>query len=145
MSYLRGHLEMPFGGLLSLPLTLDPPFNSNRNYNAIYKDETGRALPDQIEAFCDLWTLDAERQRAIQYMPVLMRDAGIDDAAAAAVETVASRLASHAAASAGLSGVYGGAPLANETHPEANWLDLSALRPDRQPLYQGAYGRHLRT
>ena len=30
---------------------LDPPFNSNRAYNAIYKDETGRPLPDQIEAF----------------------------------------------------------------------------------------------
>ena len=70
-------------GLGSVDLIyLDPPFNSNRNYNAIYKDETGRALPDQIEAFCDLWTLDAERQRAIQHMPVLMRDAGIDDAAA---------------------------------------------------------------
>ena len=61
---------------------LDPPFNSNRAYNAIYKDETGRPLPDQIEAFCDLWTLDSERERAIQYIPVLMRDAGIDDAAA---------------------------------------------------------------
>ena len=33
---------------------LDPPFNSNREYNVIYKDETGRPLPDQIEAFCDL-------------------------------------------------------------------------------------------
>ena len=32
---------------------LDPPFNSNRTYNAIYKDETGNPLPDQIEAFCD--------------------------------------------------------------------------------------------
>ena len=61
---------------------LDPPFNSSRAYNAIYKDETGRPLPDQIEAFCDLWALDSERERAIQYMPVMMRDAGIDDAAA---------------------------------------------------------------
>ncbi len=57
-------------GLGSVDLIyLDPPFNSNRNYNAIYKDETGRVLPDQIEAFCDLWTLDAERQRAIQSCP----------------------------------------------------------------------------
>ncbi|MYC07980.1 MAG: site-specific DNA-methyltransferase [Chloroflexi bacterium] len=61
---------------------LDPPFNSNRQYNAIYKDETGRQLPDQIEAFCDMWELDAERDRAIRAMPVLMRDAGIDDAIA---------------------------------------------------------------
>ena len=59
---------------------LDPPFNSNRQYNAIYKDETGRPLPDQIEAFCDMWELDEERERAIRTMPVLMREAGIDDA-----------------------------------------------------------------
>lgn len=58
---------------------LDPPFNSNRQYNAIYKDETGRPLPDQVEAFCDMWELDAERERAIRAMPVLMRAAGIDD------------------------------------------------------------------
>ncbi|MGQ0588437.1 MAG: site-specific DNA-methyltransferase [Sphingosinicella sp.] len=58
---------------------LDPPFNSNRDYNAIYKDETGRPLPDQIEAFNDLWELSEERQRAIRMMPVLMRDYGIAD------------------------------------------------------------------
>ena len=58
---------------------LDPPFNSNRNYNAIYKDETGRPLPDQIEAFCDLWTLDAERERAIRKMPEFMRSQNIDE------------------------------------------------------------------
>ncbi len=61
---------------------IDPPFNSNRDYNAIYKDETGRPLPDQIEAFCDLWTLDEERERAIRSMPVLMREAGVDDGVA---------------------------------------------------------------
>ena len=61
---------------------LDPPFNSKRTYNAIYKDETGRPLPDQIEAFCDMWELDDERERAIRTMPVLMREAGVDDATA---------------------------------------------------------------
>ena len=61
---------------------LDPPFNSNRAYNAIYKDETGRPLPDQVEAFCDMWELDPERERAIRFMPMLMREQGIDDAAA---------------------------------------------------------------
>ena len=61
---------------------LDPPFNSNRQYNAIYRDETGRPLPDQIEAFCDMWELDQERERAIRTMPVLMRENGIDDATA---------------------------------------------------------------
>ena len=58
---------------------LDPPFNSNRAYNAIYKDETGRPLPDQIDAFCDLWTLDDERERAIRRMPEFMVENGIDD------------------------------------------------------------------
>ena len=55
---------------------LDPPFNSNRQYNAIYKDETGRPLPSQIEAFCDTWTLDAEQERTIRTIPVLMRENG---------------------------------------------------------------------
>ena len=58
---------------------LDPPFNSNQDYNAIYKDETGRPLPDQVEAFCDLWTLDEDRERAIRNMPILMREAKVQD------------------------------------------------------------------
>lgn len=67
-------------GLASVDLIyLDPPFNSNRQYNAIYRDHTGRPLPDQVEAFCDTWELDDERERAIRAMPVLMRESGIDD------------------------------------------------------------------
>ena len=58
---------------------LDPPFNSQCNYNAIYKDETGRPLPDQVEAFCDMWELDEERERVIRHMPFLVREAGIAD------------------------------------------------------------------
>ena len=58
---------------------LDPPFNSNRTYNAIYKDETGRPLPDQIEAFCDLWTLDPQREQSIRGLPKFMIEHGIDD------------------------------------------------------------------
>ena len=34
---------------------LDPPFNSNRDYNAIFRDETGTAPPAQIKAFSDTW------------------------------------------------------------------------------------------
>ena len=58
---------------------LDPPFNSKRDYNAIYKDETGRPLPDLVGAFCDQWVLDEERERSIQQMPILMSEAGIDN------------------------------------------------------------------
>ena len=75
MTIMRDH--MGIGGVDLI--YLDPPFNSNQEYNAIYKDETGRPLPDQIEAFCDLWELDAERERALRTMPVLMRENGVDD------------------------------------------------------------------
>ncbi|MCY4107564.1 MAG: site-specific DNA-methyltransferase, partial [Chloroflexi bacterium] len=61
---------------------MDPPFNSNRQYNAIYRDETGNPLPDQIDAFCDMWTLDAEREHAIRTMPIQMQASGIDSSAA---------------------------------------------------------------
>jgi site-specific DNA-methyltransferase (adenine-specific) len=32
---------------------LDPPFNSNRNYNVLFKDESGKDAESQIEAFED--------------------------------------------------------------------------------------------
>jgi len=34
---------------------LDPPFNSNRNYNVLYKDESGQESQSQILAFEDTW------------------------------------------------------------------------------------------
>lgn len=34
---------------------LDPPFNSNRNYNVLFKDESGREAEAQITAFEDTW------------------------------------------------------------------------------------------
>ncbi|GAB4426665.1 MAG: site-specific DNA-methyltransferase [Anaerolineae bacterium] len=34
---------------------LDPPFNSNRSYNVLFKDESGRESEAQITAFDDTW------------------------------------------------------------------------------------------
>ena len=34
---------------------LDPPFNSNRNYNVLFKDESGMEADSQIMAFEDTW------------------------------------------------------------------------------------------
>ena len=34
---------------------LDPPFNSDRNYNVLFKDESGRESEAQITAFDDTW------------------------------------------------------------------------------------------
>ena len=78
LTVMRDHMN---AGSVDL-IYLDPPFSSNRDYNAIYTDETGRPLPDQIEAFCDQWELDEETERVIRTMPILMREAGIDDAVA---------------------------------------------------------------
>lgn len=41
---------------------LDPPFNSNRNYNVLFKEKSGEESPSQIEAFTDtwVWNMDAE-------------------------------------------------------------------------------------
>ena len=58
---------------------LDPPFNSKQNYNLIYKNMTGKPVPDQAEAFCDTWEMDAEKRELANAMPILMRDHGIPD------------------------------------------------------------------
>ena len=34
---------------------LDPPFNSNRSYNVLFKDESGQAPESLITAFDDTW------------------------------------------------------------------------------------------
>lgn len=58
---------------------LDPPFNSKQNYNLIYKNMTGKPVPDQADAFCDTWEMDAEKEEIAKKMPVLMREHGVED------------------------------------------------------------------
>lgn len=57
---------------------LDPPFNSQRNYNLIYKKLTGQPVPEQEEAFCDAWDLDPEKEEMARNMPVILEDYGAD-------------------------------------------------------------------
>ena len=76
LTVMREHLR---AGSVDL-IYLDPPFNSKRTYNSIYKDETGRPLPEQVDAFSDTWELDPKAEEEVRYMPVLMREKGIDDA-----------------------------------------------------------------
>ncbi|GMO50556.1 MAG: site-specific DNA-methyltransferase [Treponemataceae bacterium] len=56
---------------------LDPPFNSNRSYNLLYKNTTGLPIPEQIEAFCDTWELDYEKSELARDIPNIMREYGI--------------------------------------------------------------------
>ena len=44
---------------------LDPPFNSNATYNVLFRDESGRSAPSQIEAFNDTWHWGPDAQRAM--------------------------------------------------------------------------------
>jgi DNA modification methylase len=56
---------------------LDPPFNSQRNYNLIYRNLTGAPVPEQEEAFCDAWDLDAEKLDMLRRMPEFMQASGL--------------------------------------------------------------------
>ncbi|MCD6594143.1 site-specific DNA-methyltransferase [bacterium] len=44
---------------------LDPPFNSKRAYNVIFKDKKGKYPPSQIEAFDDTWQWSDETEEAM--------------------------------------------------------------------------------
>ncbi|WP_101255012.1 DNA methyltransferase [Streptomyces barkulensis] len=41
---------------------LDPPFNSKRSYNILFKEKSGEDSPAQIEAFGDTWTWSYESE-----------------------------------------------------------------------------------
>lgn len=58
---------------------LDPPFNSQRTYNLIYKQLTGLPLPEQEEAFCDAWEMDPEKEEMARRMPIVLRDYGAEE------------------------------------------------------------------
>lgn len=47
---------------------LDPPFNSNADYNILFEDESGRAAPSQILAYEDTWHWGIDSERALQEM-----------------------------------------------------------------------------
>jgi site-specific DNA-methyltransferase (adenine-specific) len=56
---------------------LDPPFNSNRNYNFLYSQATGLPLPEEAEAFCDAWKLDVDKEATIRKIGEEMLHSGI--------------------------------------------------------------------
>jgi site-specific DNA-methyltransferase (adenine-specific) len=58
---------------------LDPPFNSQRSYNLIYKQTTGLPVPEQEEAFCDAWEMDPEKEEMARRMPIVLRQYDADE------------------------------------------------------------------
>ena len=49
---------------------LDPPFNSNANYNVLFKEHSGEQAASQIHAFEDTWTWSMEAELALEGMIV---------------------------------------------------------------------------
>lgn len=45
---------------------LDPPFNSARDYNVLFKEQDGKRSAAQIKAFSDTWQWDQEAARSYQ-------------------------------------------------------------------------------
>ena len=110
---------------------LDPPFNSNANYNILFGE--GNGVPAQVRAFQDTWKWDAaaiERtrrivnavahpaHRVITGLRAFLGDSGM----LAYLSYLADRLARNAAAD------------------EKDGHYLFALRPHRQSLHQNAAG-----
>jgi site-specific DNA-methyltransferase (adenine-specific) len=52
---------------------LDPPFNSQRAYNMIFKEHGGVAPTAQLEAFDDTWTWDERARDTLQDLRVSPR------------------------------------------------------------------------
>lgn len=54
-------------GLVDL-VYLDPPFNSNRSYNVLFKSKSGADAQAQIEAFDDTWTWSQQSEALYREM-----------------------------------------------------------------------------
>jgi DNA modification methylase len=55
---------------------LDPPFNSNRAYNVIFKDESGRNTDAQLLAFEDTWHWGPDAEAQYAYLTITARNQG---------------------------------------------------------------------
>jgi site-specific DNA-methyltransferase (adenine-specific) len=71
---------------------LDPPFNSNRDYNVLFKEQSGEGSPAQMKAFTDTWkwseaayhdfVTECERPQLIELMQGFINTIGRNDATA---------------------------------------------------------------
>lgn len=59
---------------------LDPPFNSNANYNILFKDRTGTGADAQIEAFEDTWHWNESEGGSQDAFDQVMRSGNLDAA-----------------------------------------------------------------
>ena len=62
LEVLRQHVDDETVDLIYL----DPPFNSNANYNVLFKEKSGQDSAAQIKAFNDTWEWTLESERAYE-------------------------------------------------------------------------------
>ena len=57
---------------------LDPPFNSNRDYNVLFKEQSGKESPAQIKAFGDTWNWAGAAEVWDEFAAICPNDKVID-------------------------------------------------------------------
>ena len=72
LEILRRHIP---DGTVDL-VYLDPPFNSNRDYNVIFRDESGRTSDAQLLAFEDTWHWGPSAEATCAYLTNTSRHEG---------------------------------------------------------------------
>ena len=124
---------------------LDPPFNSNAGYNVLFRDESGRASGEQIEAFDDTWHWGADSEDALAALLSGADSARTHDRGGGGSHLARSaRRIVRAQSTHRLPRNDGDPPGRAAPRAQTRRLNLSALRPHRRALPADADGRSLR-
>ena len=115
---------------------LDPPFNSNTNYNVLFAEKDGSKAASQIQAFSDTWTWNQESESI--FAEIVTAGGRVADCLQA-FRTFLGRMRH-----AGLSRDDGPAPGGTSARDEADREHLPSLRSDGKSLSEDAHGRRLR-
>ena len=118
---------------------LDPPFNSNANYNVLFKEQSGEASPAQIRAFTDTWEWTQEAVGT--YEQEIITNPSVP----ANVKDMISAFRQFVGGNAMMAYLVMMTPRARRAapRPQAHRLHIPPLRPHRQPLPQAADGHYL--
>ena len=121
---------------------LDPPFNSNRNYNIIFKDESGQSSDAQIVAFEDTWHWGPSAESAYGYLTNTSQHGGrVADNVGTVLDSLVSGLGKNQLTAYLVEMSVRLIELHRVLKPTGQ--PVSALRSERQPLPQDIDGHDL--
>ena len=115
---------------------LDPPFNSNADYNVLFREPSGAVSQAQFHAFTDTWSRPRHRHLPSVHRQLPERRCRRTDGGAAQF--------SETFTDDGLSGDDGAAPRRASSRPQTNRQSLSALRSDGGSLFADVVGWNFR-